>query len=230
MPRAVGDSHQFLLENMINGYAYHKIVRDEKGKPVDYVFLEVNKAFERLTGLKRDEVVGKRVTEVLPGIEKDPADWIGVYGMVASTKQPIRFENYSRSLKKWYSVYAFSPRKGYFAVTFEDITVRKELETCLFTSESKYRRLYETNRDGIVQTDRAGFIVECNKAYGDMLGYSKEELLDLTCQQLTPEKWRQMENEIVNQNWEKSGHSPVYEKEFVRKDGIVFPASSGFGW
>jgi PAS domain S-box-containing protein len=201
------------------------VVFDECGKPVDYVFLEVNKAFERLTGLKRDEIIGKKVTEVLPGIDKDPADWIGVYGMVAVTGQPIRFENYARNLKKWYSVYAHSPKKGYFATTFEDITVRKELETCLFTSETKYRRLYETNRDGIVQTDRTGCIVECNKAYADMLGYSKEELLDLTYQQLTPEKWRQMENEIVSQSWEKSGHSPVYEKEFVRKDDSVFPAS-----
>jgi PAS domain S-box-containing protein len=225
MPETVEASHKFLLENMINGYAYHKMVFDEDGKPVYYVFLEVNKAFERLTGLKRDEVIGKKVTEALPGIEKDPADWIGVYGMVAITGQPIRFENYSRNLKKWYSIYAYSPRKGYFATIFEDITVRKELETCLFTSETKYRRLYETNRDGIVQTDRTGCIVECNEAYADMLGYSKEELLDLTYQRLTPEKWRHMENEIVNQSWEKAGFSPVYEKEFVRKDGSVFPAS-----
>ena len=225
MPETIEASHRFLLENMINGYSYHKLIFDEDEKPVDYVFLEVNKAFERLTGLKRDEIIGKKVTEVLPGIENDPADWIGVYGMVAITGKPIRFENYARNLKKWYSVYAYSPRKGYFAAIFEDITVLKELETCLFTSETKYRRLYESNRDGIVQTDRTGCIVECNEAYAGMLGYSKEELLDLTYQQLTPEKWRQMENEIVNQSWEKSDYSPVYEKEFVRKDGSVFPVS-----
>ena len=225
MPETIEDSHQFLLENMMNGYAYHKIIFDKDEKPVDYVFLEVNKAFERLTGLKRDEIIGKKVTEVLPGIENDPADWIGVYGMVAVSGKPIRFENYSEKLKKWYSIYAYSPKKGYFAAIFEDITVRKELETCLFTSETKYRRLYETNRDGIVQTNRTGCIVECNKAYADMLGYSKEELLELTYQQLTPEKWRHMENEIVNQSWEKADYSPVYEKEFVRKDGSVFPAS-----
>ena len=225
MPETVEARYRSLIENMMNGFAYHKVIFDEYGKPVDYVFLEVNKAFERLTGLKRDEIIGKKVTEVLPGIDKDPADWIGVYGMVAVTGQPIRFENYSEPLKKWYSVYADSPKKGYFAATFEDITVRKELETCLFTSETKYRRLYETNRDGIVQTNRTGRIIECNKAYADMLGYSKEELLDLTYQQLTPEKWRQMENEIVNQSWEKAGYSPVYEKEFVRKDGSVFPVS-----
>ena len=145
--------------------------------------------------------------------------------MVAITGKPIRFENYSELLRKWYSVYADSPKEGYFTATFEDITVRRELETCLFTSETKYRRLHETNRDGIVQTNRTGRIVESNKAYADMLGYSKEELLDLTYQQLTPEKWRQMENEIINQSWEKADYSHVYEKEFVKKDGSVFPVS-----
>jgi len=98
---------------------------------------------------------------------------------------------------------------------------------CLFTSKNKYRRLYETNRDGIVHENRTGNIIECNKAFADMLGYPKEELLDLTYQQLTPEKWRQMENEIVNQSWEKSNYSTVYEKEFVRKDRSVFSASVG---
>ena len=77
-----GDRKQFdmFFDKMLDGFAYHKIVVDKAGKPVDYVFLEVNHAFERMTGLKRERIIGKRVTEVLSGIEKDPADWIGVYG------------------------------------------------------------------------------------------------------------------------------------------------------
>jgi PAS domain S-box-containing protein len=348
MSNTAKSKYRFLFENMLDGFAYHKMIFDQTGKPVDYVFLEVNKSFERLTGFKRDKVIGKKVTEVLPGIKKDPADWIGTFGKVAKTGQPIRFENFSQNLKKWYSISAYSPEKGYFATTFEDITERKQvekalrkskqewertfdsipdliaildnqhkivranramadrlgvtpeqciglkcfeclhetnqpLESCPHTltlqdgrehiaevhedrlggdflvsttplrdeqgqivgsvhiarditerkelemrlskSESKYRTLYETSRDGIVQTNRTGRIVECNQAYADMLGYSKEELLGLTYQQLTPKKWRQMENEIVNQSWEKTGYSPVYEKEFVRKDRSVFPVS-----
>lgn len=225
MPEPVEGSQRSLLKNIMNGYAYHRILLDEDGKPIDYVFLEVNRAFEQLTGLKREEIIGKKITEVIPEIEKDPADWIGIYGLVAITGKPIKFENYSQNLKKWYSIYAYSPRKGYFAVVFEDITPRKELEACLLSSETKYRRLYETNRDGIVHTDRTGCIIECNKAYANMLGYQKEELIDLTYQQLTPEKWRQMENEIVNRSWEEPSYSPVFEKEFIRKDGSVFSAS-----
>jgi|GEM_PF-1689321 PAS domain S-box-containing protein len=133
-----------LFNNMSEGFAYHRIVLDAEGKPCDYVFLEINKAFEKLTGMKKENVIGKKVTEVLPGIEKDPADWIGKYGKVALTGKPLRFENYSEGIKKFVSVSAFSPYKGYFAVTFSDITERKRAEEALRESES---RLSEINKN-----------------------------------------------------------------------------------
>ena len=116
---------------MINGFAYHKIVFDKDLKPVDYVFLEVNDAFERLTGLKKEGLIGKRVTRVLPGIEKDPVDWIGIYGKVAITGEPVGFENWSEQLKRWYSVIAYSTSKNRFATVFEDVTERKMAEQAL---------------------------------------------------------------------------------------------------
>lgn len=116
------------FETVRNGWAYHKIVVDDKNNPVDYIFLEINPAFELQTGLKRENVIGKKVTEVLPEIEKDPADWIGRYGKVALTGESISFENYSESIKKWYTVTASSPEKGYFIAVFEDIDERKKNE------------------------------------------------------------------------------------------------------
>ena len=95
---------------------------------MDYIFLEVNEAFERLTGLKRKNILGKPVTEALPGIENDPADWIGVYGRVALTGEPTKFENYNQALGKWFLVSSYSPKQGYFVATFEDITERHKLE------------------------------------------------------------------------------------------------------
>lgn len=119
---------QTLFSNMSEGFAYHRIILDAGGTPCDYVFLETNRAFEKLTGLGREDLIGKRVTEVIPGIENDPTDWIGKYGAVALTGQPIQFESYSEPLEKWYSVSAFSSNKGFFAVTFDDISVRKRAE------------------------------------------------------------------------------------------------------
>lgn len=123
-------TYKSLFEKMFNGFALHEIVTDESGKPVNYRFIEINKAFEDMVGLKRDAVIGKLVTEVLPGTDKDPADWIGRYGKVALEGTEERFEDFSEELNKWFSVYAYSPEKGYFATIFADITERKnELKT-----------------------------------------------------------------------------------------------------
>jgi PAS domain S-box-containing protein len=129
--------YRFLFENMIDGFAYHRIITDENDKPVDYIFLEVNDAFERLTGLKKTAVINKRVTEVLPGIENDPADWIGRYGKVALTGEVLRFEQHAEPLGKWYSVSSYSPMRQYFVAIFEDITERKRMEMELKQSNAE---------------------------------------------------------------------------------------------
>ena len=90
--------------------------------------LKSTKLLSDLQGLKRERILGKPVTEVLPGIAKDPADWIGVYGKVVLTGEPLKFENYSEALDKWFVVSAYSPKKGYFVASFEDITARKKGE------------------------------------------------------------------------------------------------------
>jgi PAS domain S-box-containing protein len=127
------DQLQFLFDNMNGAFAYHKIVLDENGKPVDYIFVEVNKSFEYMVGLKKEDIIGKKVTEALPGTEKDPADWIGKYGEVALTGKSFKFEKYSRQIGKWFYTSAYSPMKGYFATIFDDITIRKENEEKLQT-------------------------------------------------------------------------------------------------
>jgi signal transduction histidine kinase len=119
---------QIIFNNMSEGFAYHRIVLDAAGKPCDYIFYEVNKAFEKLTGLAAENILGERVTNVFPGIEKEPEDWIGRYGQVALTGKPVQFESYLKPFEKWFSFSAFSPHEGYFAVTFGDITERKRAE------------------------------------------------------------------------------------------------------
>jgi len=134
--------YRLLFENMAAAFAYHKIIVDENNKPIDYQFWEANPAFEEFTGLKISDIIGKKVTEVLPGIENDPADWIGKYGKVALTRIPITFENYAEPLDQWFSVAAYSPKENYFAVTFTNITERKKAELALRRSREDYRDAY----------------------------------------------------------------------------------------
>jgi diguanylate cyclase len=102
------------------GYAYHKIVCDAAGKPCDYTFIQVNSAFETLTGLT--DVVGKRVTEVLPDIVYSEYNWIDSYGEIALQGESREFEQYSEPLGRWYKVKVYSPESGYFITLFSDIT------------------------------------------------------------------------------------------------------------
>ena len=122
---------QLLYQNMSEGFAYHRIVLDSTGRPCNYIFLQINEAFEQLTGLKAKDIIGRRVTDALPGIESDPSDWIGKYGTVALSGKPIQFESYSEQLRMWFSISAFSPHKGFFAVTFNNITERKRAEEAI---------------------------------------------------------------------------------------------------
>ncbi len=165
------------FDKMLDGFAYHKIVIDKSGKPVDYVFLEINLAFERLTGLKRQQVIGKAVTAVLPGIEKDPADWIGVYGKVALTGEPVQFENHAKPLEKWFKISAYCPEKGYFAAIFEDITERKIAQDELQKNERRLKKSEEIAHIGSWELD----------LITDKLSWSDEvyRIFGLTPQQFT---------------------------------------------
>ncbi len=95
----------------------------------------------------------------------------------------------------------------------------------LIESEEKYRTLFESSKDGIIFTSMKGKILDCNQAYLDMLGYTLEEIKEFTYQQLTPEKWHEMEAGIFNNRFLPRGYSGEFEKEYIRKDGTIFPIS-----
>ncbi len=120
--------YRSLFEEMIDGFATHEMIVDERGEPVDYIFIEVNSAYERLVGRKREELLGRRVTEVFPGIRNDHPNWIGKYSKVAYGGGYQSFEDYSEILGKWLSVHAYSTKRGTFASVLEDISQRKDSE------------------------------------------------------------------------------------------------------
>lgn len=125
-----------LVSEMPIGLALHEMIYDVDGTPRDYRYLSVNEKFEELTGLKADDIIGKTVLEVLPSTE---LYWIETYGNVATNGEPISFENYAQELNKYYSVKAYSPKQGQFAVLFEDITERKLVEEkVIYASKHDY--------------------------------------------------------------------------------------------
>jgi len=161
----------------MDGFAYHKIIVDQAGKPVDYVFLEVNAAFEKLTGLKREKIIGKKVTEVLKGIENDPADWIGRYGRVAITGEAAEFENHAEPLGKWFRVSAYCPEKNYFVALFEDITAHKKAQNALEDSQSRLAAIVDSIADGFYALNREYRFIQINNSALRHFGKTREEVL-----------------------------------------------------
>jgi PAS domain S-box-containing protein len=107
--------------------------------------------------------------------------------------------------------------------TVQDITERRRAEMDICLSENKYRKLHESIRDGFVSVDMTGTIREFNQAYQDMLGYSEDEIYSLKYTDITPEQWHSFEAKIVETQVTTRGYSDIYEKEYIRKDGTVFP-------
>ncbi len=166
--------YRTLFAEMREGFALHDIICDEKGTPVDYRYLDINPAFERLTGLKSDVVIGKTVKEILPNTE---TYWIERFGKVAMTGKPAEFEDYSAEFDSYYRTNVFCPQIGKFAVLFEDITKRKKAEQLLQDTTAKLESIINVSPLAITLIDINGNIQLWNKAAEQMFGWTAKEVI-----------------------------------------------------
>ena len=168
------ERYRQLFDSMLDGFALHEIICDPSGEPVDYRFLEVNAAFESLTGLPRENVIGKTALEVLPGLE---AAWIERYGAVALTGEPAHFRNFSQELGRHYDVTAYRPRPGQFAVIFEDITDRVQAEVALKSTKHDLEQFFDVVPDLVAIASTDGYFKKLNSAWEEVLGFTGAELM-----------------------------------------------------
>ncbi len=157
------------------GYAYHELVFDDNGEVCDYIFLEVNEAFERFTGLKRDDIIGKKVSEAIPAIKNDEFDWIAFYGELTLKNETKTFNQYSQGLQRTFEVRAYSPRKNHFITLFSEVGNSDKTERSDITSNISA----EVSPAGIIVLDKNLSLIEVNSKTCDILGYTQDELFEI---------------------------------------------------
>jgi len=213
--RASESRFRRLFESMTSGFALHEIVLDAEGKPCDYRFIEVNPAFEAITGLARADTVGRCVRELLPNIEPH---WIERYGAVALTGDCQQFDDFSSDLDRQYRVTVYRPEPQQFAVIVDDITALRRHEESLRQAAT----VFEQTRDGVAITDASARIIAVNRAFSKITGYSSEEVVGRNTSLL---KSGHHDAAFYAAMWEQLTGSGFWEGEVCnrRKNGEHYP-------
>ncbi len=174
-----------IIEESPTGYAYHRIICEDDGIPCDYEFIEVNAAFEAFTGLKGSDIIGRKITEVLPDIRKSEFDWIKFYGEIAINGEKKEFEQFSEPLKRWYRVNAYSPEKYYFITHFIDVSKEnakvielENLQEIVKETEFKYKTVVDYAYGWETLEDETGKLKYFFPACERTSGYTVNEFLE----------------------------------------------------
>lgn len=204
--------YKSLFNNMLNGMAFCKILLED-GEPADFMYLEVNNAFEELTGLKN--VVGKKISELVPELLTADKELIMAYGRVALTGNPEKLEVFVQALNDWYSISVYSPEKDYFIAVFDVITERKNVEDELLESKTTLQTAMESMSDAVFISDKDGKFIQFNEAFAIFHKFKSKDECSKTLEEypnfldvmnpegevLPLEKWavpRALRGEIVN--------------------------------
>ena len=210
--------YRSLFENMLNGLAYCRMIF-EGDRPTDIIYLEVNKAFESLTGLKN--VAGRRISEVVPGIREFDPELFVRYGRVARTGVPERFEIFVVALQIWLEITVYCPAPDHIVVIFNAITKRKRAEAALQQSEMRLRQATSAGNVGLWEWNLDTDAVYYSPEWKQQLGYADHEIAN------TNAEWERLvhpdDMAPANQKQQEYLNNPasVYAGEFRmrHKDG-----------
>jgi len=159
--------YRTLFESIDEGFCICEVLFDPNGKPYDYRFLEVNPIFAQLTGL--ENAVGKTARELVPNLE---SDWIEIYGKVVQTGEPVRFEQQSVAMSRWFDVNAFcigEPQNHQIGILFTNITDRK-------LAEEQRERFFALGSDLQVITGNNGYFQWVSPSFERILGWTQTEM------------------------------------------------------
>ena len=172
-PSFEADGYREIFEHSLSGCALHEVLFDDEGNLRDLILLEVNRAFQDITGLSASEVVGRRITETMPGIDlchlRDAMAWLE-----AGDQEPYRFEQFVEGLGRYLEFAAIFPKRDQCTLFLADITDRQRAEKALEVQTVYFRELFERSPLAIVVLDNDDCVQECNEGFERLFGYPRE--------------------------------------------------------
>ncbi len=212
------EKYHSLFKNMVEGFAQCKMIY-RGNKAVDFRYLEVNNAFEKLTGLKNVE--GKLISEILVNHKTENPKLFNLYARVAKTGISEKIETYVPTLKNWFAISVYSSEKGQFLVIFSNIDERKKFEESLVLSESQFRGLFTQSHVGtaIVGLDKC--FIKINDTFCQFLGYREEEMLGKKITDFTHPGDVELGMSDIKRIVDGEIEFSVVQKRYLRKDGTI---------
>ncbi len=215
--RALETDYKLLFDSMLDGFAVHEMVYGADGKPADYRFLKVNKAFGEITGFDVKKTEGRLASEALAGRH---ADWVKLYAGVVENGAPLRLSRYSPELRKHFDIVAFRNKPGQFATIFRDVTAQVEAaaerELLSQTISASLNEIYIFDAD----TLRFKFV---NRGALKNIGYGEGEIKSLTPLDLKPEMSREEFQSITGRLREGKSEVEQFITRHCRNDGSFYP-------
>jgi PAS domain S-box-containing protein len=209
--------YRSVFMNMAKAGCIDKIIY-ENGKAVDYRILDVNHAYEKIMGISRGEACGSLASE-LYGTGKAP--FLDIFSQVAETGEPAEFEDWFEPAGRYLHFTVGSPGPGLFSTVINDITARKEVEKKLHDSEQTYRGIIDSMNDTVWMIDFGGNLLDFNKSAETLLGYSRDELLEIGLFGIHTSIERHQIMELVRSM--PRDKAQIFETTHRTKDGRVIP-------
>ena len=204
--------YRSLYKNLEDGFLYSKFIYDNNGTPVDAIFVETNNICEKLCEYKKDDFIGRKLSDIYPEIKAYFNNWKD-FLVKLNDGGHERYKVYNKFNKQWINLQAYCPQEGYFVTLMHDVTEIVKKDEKITINNDLYQAIADATKECVLIHEK-GIILETNKAIENILGYQVSEVVGKSIYDFISEE----SQEIVANNI-KINYLEPYKISIIKKDG-----------